>query len=324
MRERGTASAEAGRGPISRYSNEMAIAVLRAGRGRRWFRACRYRGQHFPPVTRQRVLTIVRAANLRLPATFSFSEGSRQGTVRADTDVDATNDEHHRPGGLDGRRLTPGQRLARLAAEAAGAPTPRAALRILTELRQELDAFERRQVAHALAEGSSFAAVARDLGITRQAVHRRFRGLAAAETPLVTAPEVRRVLQYAREEAAALGTDDLRGEHILLAVLRASELDAAVILRAAGASLERARAQVEGASARSRLFRREAESDLRTLLDAPARHARARDGRRIEVEDLLLGSLEDRTGGAYRTLSALGVDVDQISRHLEARLGSPL
>ena len=175
-------------------------------------------------------------------------------------------------------------------------------------------------MAEALAEGSSFAAIARDLGITRQAVHRRFRDLAAAETPLVTAPDVRRTLQYAREEASALGADGLRSEHIVLAVLRTPELDAAAVLRAEGASLERARTQVEGASSRSRLFRREAETgDLRTLLDAPARHARARGGRRIEVEDLLLGSLEDPAGGAQRTLRALGVDVDVVRRNLEAR-----
>jgi hypothetical protein len=58
-----------------------------------------------------------------------------------------------------------GQRLAELAAEAADAPTPRAALRQLAGLRRELDAFERRQVARALADGASFAAIARYLGV---------------------------------------------------------------------------------------------------------------------------------------------------------------
>jgi DNA invertase Pin-like site-specific DNA recombinase len=72
-------------------------------------------------------------------------------------------------------------KLAQLAAELAEAPTPRAALRRTGELRRELDAFERRQIAQALADGASFAAIARDLGVSRQAVHRRFRDLAAAE-----------------------------------------------------------------------------------------------------------------------------------------------
>jgi ATP-dependent Clp protease ATP-binding subunit ClpA len=212
-----------------------------------------------------------------------------------------------------------GQRLAQLAAEAADAPSPRAALRQLGELRRELDAFERRQVARALADGASFAAVARDLGISRQAVHRRFRDLAAKDLPLLTAPEVPRVLQYAREEAASLGGGDLRSEHVLLAVLRAADLPAAERLRAAGVSLERARIHVEGTSPRIKLFKREpAADDLRALLEAPARAARARRGGRIEVEDLLLGALEDGDGGAVRTLRALGVEPEAMRDELAA------
>ncbi|MGH2969050.1 MAG: hypothetical protein ACRDK0_08290, partial [Solirubrobacteraceae bacterium] len=51
------------------------------------------------------------------------------------------------------------------------ASEPSAALRALTALRAELDAFERLQVARALDAGSSFAAVAKALGISRQAAH---------------------------------------------------------------------------------------------------------------------------------------------------------
>jgi transposase-like protein len=202
-----------------------------------------------------------------------------------------------------------GSKLAQLAAEMAEAPTPRAALRRMGELRRELDGFERRQIAQALADGASFAAIARDLGVSRQAVHRRFRDLATTEPQLATAPEVGRVLQYAREEAAALGTGQVRSEHIVLAILRADDLAVADLLRSAGATLERARSQVEGASPSPKLFRREPETaDLLTFLEAPVREARARGGRGIEVEDVLRGALEDPAGGAARTLRALGVD----------------
>src|ERR1700742_1978187 len=105
-----------------------------------------------------------------------------------------------------------GERITELANELAQAATPVVALRRLTELRQELDAFERREVARALKSGSSFAAIARHLGVTRQAVHRRFRDAAEGELPLGTAPEVGRVLRYAREEASAVGAVELRGE----------------------------------------------------------------------------------------------------------------
>src|SRR4051794_34697937 len=79
--------------------------------------------------------------------------------------------------------LRAGQRMARLAGEAAEAATPGEALRTVNALRRQLDQFERLQVARALAEGASFAMVARDLGVTRQAVHRRFRDLAGEAPP---------------------------------------------------------------------------------------------------------------------------------------------
>src|SRR5215217_7933605 len=102
-----------------------------------------------------------------------------------------------------------GQRICRLAEEAANATQPRDALRLLCELRQELEDFERRQAARALGAGDSFGAIARALGISRQAAHRRFRDLASGangdgngtERPT---PEARLAAEYAREESAAL------------------------------------------------------------------------------------------------------------------------
>lgn len=211
-------------------------------------------------------------------------------------------------------KTTPGLRLAQLAEEAVGAPDPLAALRLVSELRRELEAFERRQVADALASGSSFAAVARELGISRQAVHRRFRDLAAPDPPLLTSPDALRVLRHARAEAGALGAGDVRGEHIVLAILRAGDLPVAHALFEAGATLPRARSHVEGAMPQARLFGRDAGGDggIRRLLEGPARAARARGRGRIEVEDLLHGCLEEPSGGAARLLRALGVDVEAL------------
>ena len=214
-----------------------------------------------------------------------------------------------------------GRRLSRLAAEAAEAPTARAALRQLAALRRELDGFERQLVARALADGASFADVGRDLGISRQAVHRRFRDLATKVLPLQTAPDVRRVLQFAREEAASLGAAQLRSEHVLLAVLRAADLPAAEVLQAEGVSLERVRTHVEGMSERVKLFVREpVAEDLRAVLEAPARAARARRAGRVEVEDLVIGALDDPAGGAVRTLRALAVEPDAIREGLVTAL----
>ena len=210
-----------------------------------------------------------------------------------------------------------GTRLAELAAEVAGAPTPRAALRRLGELRDELEAFERRQVARALADGASFAAIARDLGLSRQAVHRRFRSVAPEESKLQTAPDVRRVLQYAREAAAALGGGDVGSEHIVLAVLRADDLPAADVLREAGATLDRARTHVEGTSPRAKLFRREPDpGELLAFLEGP----RARPGRAAAAASRWRTCWPARwripRAAPPRTLRALGADPDEIRERL--------
>ena len=202
------------------------------------------------------------------------------------------------------RTVSESERITQLAAETIAASTPCAALRTLSELREELDAFERRQVAHALAEGASFAAIARELGLSRQAVHRRFRDLAAEERPLGLAPDGRRILYYAREEAAALRAPELGSEHIVLAVLRAGDLPAAALLRSAGATLERARRHAAAMTPRGEA------GNLRTLLAAAAREARARGAHRIEVEHLLLATLD------ARMLRALGLDAEQIRAEL--------
>jgi hypothetical protein len=218
-----------------------------------------------------------------------------------------------------------GERIAALAADAVGTDSAGEALRKVSELRRELETFERLQVARALGEGMNFAEIARDLGVSRQAAHRRFRDLASDEPPLLSTEQTRRVLRFAREEAAALGAAAPYSEHVLLAVLRAADLPASAVLRNAGATLARARTHVEGTTSRAPLFQRAAPraNELRQLLAAPAREARRRGSRRIEVEHLLLGALESDTGGAARTLAALGVDPeavrDALSALLEAR-----
>jgi ATP-dependent Clp protease ATP-binding subunit ClpA len=210
--------------------------------------------------------------------------------------------------------LPRGQRLSQLAAEAAGAPTPAAALRTLRALRRELDEFERRQVALALAEGASFAAVARDLGLSRQAVHRRYRELSGPAA--LASPDVRRILRLAREEAAALGGEAMGGEHLVLAALRAPDLPAGAALRAAGVTLERARMRLRGAARRPRTFH--GALDAQALLAAPSDRAPRRGPQRLEVEHLLLAALDDPDGGASRLLRALAVDPVQMRAHLGA------
>ena len=78
-------------------------------------------------------------------------------------------------------------------------PEPLDALAALTTLRSELDAFEREQVRRAFESGYSHSAVARGLGISRQAAHRRYRGLRTAES-------LREAVRRARVTAALRGS----------------------------------------------------------------------------------------------------------------------
>src|SRR3954447_225036 len=211
-----------------------------------------------------------------------------------------------------------GDRIAHLAAEVAEADAPLDALRKAGQLRRELGVFEREQVSLALAEGETFAGIARDLGLSRQAVHRRFREVAGTETLPVLSPDARRLLRDAREEAVALGVRSPASEHVLLAALRAADLPAGALLRTAGASVEHARRLADGTSSRAPLFRRGRghDEDRRTLMAGPAAEARRRGAHRIEVEDLLIGGLSDPRRGAARMLRTLGVDLDLVQTEL--------
>jgi transposase-like protein len=81
-------------------------------------------------------------------------------------------------------------------------------------LRAELDHYERERVRVALESGVTFAAIARGLGITRQAAHRRYRHLTAEPPRLVATPEALAVLQRARHVAARAGSPTVEAEHI--------------------------------------------------------------------------------------------------------------
>ena len=100
------------------------------------------------------------------------------------------------------------------------ASDPLTALRELRALRAELDAFEREQVRFALESRASFASVARALGITRQAAHRRYRNLLDGEASprLLASAEALAVLQRARQEAARDGAACVGPVHVLRAL----------------------------------------------------------------------------------------------------------
>lgn len=72
------------------------------------------------------------------------------------------------------QRMLTSVHAAELAAVAADTQDSSAGLRAVAALRRLLEVLELRQVEQALAGGATWAAVAADLGVTRQAVHRKY------------------------------------------------------------------------------------------------------------------------------------------------------
>jgi ATP-dependent Clp protease ATP-binding subunit ClpA len=211
-----------------------------------------------------------------------------------------------------------GQEICRLAEAAAEASDPERALETLTELRSEVDEFERQQVARALTLGRSFGSIARAMGLSRQAVHRRFRELASnrrlAKT-LPPSPEVRLVFEYARVEAAALGATVVGQDHVLLGILRNGDRRVASALIAAGVVLEDARRGAWSSSKPSKRGGRRV--DIREVLAEALQCAKRRGAERIEVEHVLRAALAEDTGGAAQLLRRLGVPPARVLAELD-------
>ncbi|HEX6026620.1 MAG TPA: Clp protease N-terminal domain-containing protein [Solirubrobacter sp.] len=194
-----------------------------------------------------------------------------------------------------------GTLICRLAEEASTAGIPAEALRIVKQLRTEIDDFERQQVARALTAGEPVSAVARALGVSRQSAHRRFRDLVPPRmhaTRTQPTPEARLVVEYARREARDMSAAAIASEHLLLGILRSGDHDVAKGLHDLGVTLEAARR-----SAREIVSTR----DVKVALARAVRYARGNGARQVGVEHILVGALEDPDSGAARLLQSLGV-----------------
>jgi len=213
-----------------------------------------------------------------------------------------------------------GQRICALAEEAAEAADAEEALETLTRIREELQEFERQQVARALTSGRSYGDVARAMGISRQAAHRRFKDLlkpTRGSKQLPPTPEVRLVFDYARAEARALGATVLAPVHVLLGILRNGDRRAAAALTASGLDLEEAR-RAALADAETAGVRGTAKVDIRGMLADTAQCARRRGAEEVQVEHVLRSALASDDGGADRLLERLGVAPDRVLAELDA------
>ncbi len=210
----------------------------------------------------------------------------------------------------------------------AHADDPLRALARLVELRGELEAATRGQVSRALRAGYSFGDLARVLGISRQAAHRRYRRLApdratGLEGRLTATPEALHVVRLARDEAVRRDALALGSEHVLIAVLRHGG-DTARLLHRHGVGLAAARAFVG-----SSRFHSDRPPDpsgfgngIRRILLEAMRVSGSRGEPQVNVHALLLAALADPDGGARGAVIGLGASLSSLRRQLRgARRG---
>lgn len=221
--------------------------------------------------------------------------------------------------------------IEQLAHETAQITDPETALRALTALRRELDATEPEIVQRALHAGASWSQIARALGVTKQAAHRKYRHLfdqAWGETPggprLTVSTEARRVIQFAREEAKRLVQPSVGTEHILLGILRCEDSQAARALTAEGVTLAAARGCLQTTMPGLPPSDSERPADdyavsahARRIIEGARREATRRGEGHIGAEHLLLALLSDSRNGAVQTLEELRATPARVERQLE-------
>jgi transposase-like protein len=225
--------------------------------------------------------------------------------------------------------------IEQLAHDAVHIPDAETALRALSALRQELDQIEPELVARALQAGATWSDIARALGVSKQAAHRKHRELArtlqlslpGGGPKVLVTTEARRSIQLAREEARQLGQPAVGTEHILLGILRCRGSHAVQALNALGVTHEAARLFVQPtmpglnpdqvAPGGEGNDRQGVTPQARRILEGSLREAAKRHEGYIGVEHLLLALLTDSRNGAVQTLEALKTTPKAIRRRLE-------
>jgi hypothetical protein len=202
---------------------------------------------------------------------------------------------------------------------------PGKALAAIRRLRHELDDLEEAQVANALSRGWSWARIGRALGVTRQAVHRKYS--TATPAPLawsgpVLASNLKVAIVVARTEAAARGDALVGTEHLLLGLLQQGEGEAADSLRAAGASLRRLRAAIDVLSPTDLCDVKPSQismtSRASSAVEAAALMALREGAERVTELHLLRALLQSTDSGALAALAATGVSRDRVELALKA------
>jgi hypothetical protein len=221
--------------------------------------------------------------------------------------------------------------LVDLAGKALGTD-PDEGLAAIAELRREIDRVEEAHVSRAVRAEWSWSRIGQALGVSRQAVHRKYaRRSLAPPDPLNThemlvSSNARLAVFMARREAAGRGDEVVGTEHLLLGMLQQGEGGACEALKEVGVTLQAARIQAdlffpsslaEVEPARLPLSRR-----AREALERSTTEVIRTGGRKLETAHLLLALLRDPESSAVRLLTGLGVGPHDVERAVEGQPAS--
>ena len=198
------------------------------------------------------------------------------------------------------------------------------------ELGRELtdlgDALIGRFVAEARAAGLSWTEIGGLFGTSKQAVQQRYGATTfkGGDWPGRWAPEVRRTLDNAGQEARALGHDYIGTEHALLALASAQGGTAARVLQDLGVARDRILATScmgPGPSARRMQECLPLMPRLKQALEHSRRVADGLDTRLADNEHLLAGIVAVPDAMAVEILRRLGVSSAEVVSALAERMG---
>jgi hypothetical protein len=199
-------------------------------------------------------------------------------------------------------------------------------------LRDELDRLEEEHVADARRAGWSWSMISDVLGVTKQAVHRKYSKrplLPRAQrdaSELIVSANARMAVFMARREAAGRGDSIVGTEHLLLGMLQQGEGGACESLKEVGVTLQAARAQAD-------LFYPSAFVDVqpdrlplskaaRVALEQSTSEMVRRGDSKLESAHLLLALLRDPEARAVQLLTGLGVGPAEVEQVVDTRFAA--
>jgi hypothetical protein len=221
---------------------------------------------------------------------------------------------------------------------------PDTGLRSVAALRDATESLEAAHVSLALRAGWSWSRIARALGVSKQAAHKKHarrprKPLSDVEVhQLLVAPSARRVVFLARHEADSYRARVVGTEHLLLGILRLGEGPAAEALLALDVSLAGARDQVaefadsppgdgrprkaprRRRAGRKRAARLPLSGYAREALEQAMREVVRMGHRQLGPEHLLLALLREERAGAVRVLAGLGLSTGAVETAIERAL----